>query len=183
MFFSASIYSIASVLTNFYGRRFSPLPPKVILWGFVGCDIVATVLQIAGAALVGTAYSNRKDPTDYNTILFSGLCVQVVSFAMFLIVLAWILIKSRSSAQRVGRGFLVAFVVAALAVYLRTCFRLAETAQGLESNLATREVYFGCLEFAPMVVAVALLMYGHPGRWLKGVSMVKVGNLPSSSTC
>ncbi|KAK6001352.1 hypothetical protein QM012_002683 [Aureobasidium pullulans] len=48
VFFSASIYSIASVLTNLYGRRFSPLPPKLILWGFVGCDIVATVLQITG---------------------------------------------------------------------------------------------------------------------------------------
>ncbi|KAH0394667.1 RTA1 like protein, partial [Aureobasidium melanogenum] len=74
VFFSASIYSIASVLTNFYGRGFAPLPPKLILWGFVGCDVVATVLQIVGAALVGTAYSDRKDPTDYNTILFSGLC-------------------------------------------------------------------------------------------------------------
>lgn len=149
----------------------------------MGCDIVATVLQIAGAALVGTAYSNRKDPTDYNTILFSGLCVQVVSFALFLIVLVCILVKARSSVHRVGRGFLVAFVVAALAVYLRTCFRLAETAQGLESDLATHEVYFGCLEFAPMVVAVALLMYGHPGRWLKGVSMVKVAGSPSLSSC
>lgn len=179
VFFSASIYSIASVLTNFYGRRYTPLPPKLILWGFVSCDIVATILQIAGAALVGTAYSNREDPTDYNTILFSGLCVQVVSFALFLIVLVCILVKARSSIHSVSRRFLVAFVVAALAVYLRTCFRLAETAQGLESDLANQEVYFGCLEFAPMVVAVGLLIYAHPGRWLKGVSMVKVTDSPA----
>ncbi|KAH0166673.1 RTA1 like protein, partial [Aureobasidium melanogenum] len=183
VFFSASIYSIASVLTNFYGRGFAPLPPKLMLWGFVGCDVVATVLQIVGAALVGTAYSDRKDPTNYNTILFSGLCFQVFSFALFLIVLVWILVKARSSVHSVSCRFLVPFVVAALAVYLRTCFRLAETAQGLESDLATREVYFGCLEFVPMVMAVFLLMYGHPGRWLKGVSMVKVADSPSLSSC
>ncbi|KAG9654360.1 RTA1 like protein, partial [Aureobasidium melanogenum] len=183
VFFSASIYSIASVLTNFYGRRCAPLPPRLILWGFLGCDVIATVLQIVGAALVGTAYSNREDPTDYNTILFSGLCFQVFSFALFLIVLVCILVKSRSSVHSVSRRFLVAFVVAALAVYLRTCFRLAETAQGLESELAMKEVYFGCLEFAPMVVAVFLLMYGHPGRWLRGVGMVKVADSPSLSSC
>ncbi|KAI4752693.1 hypothetical protein E4T52_15122 [Aureobasidium sp. EXF-3400] len=33
VFSSASIYSITSVLTNFYGRQSAPLSPKLILWG------------------------------------------------------------------------------------------------------------------------------------------------------
>ena len=34
------------------------------------------------------------------------------------------------------------------------------------STLSTREVYFGCLEFLPIVVAVYIFVWFHPGRWL-----------------
>ena len=39
----------------------------------------------------------------------------------------------------------MALVIATLAVYLRTRFRLAETAEGLMQELSTHEVFFGCL--------------------------------------
>lgn len=142
------------------------MPPKLILWIFIVCDAIATIVQIAGAALVGVAYSNRKDPTTPNNILLAGLAFQVFSFAMFLIVLFWTLIKARKSPAKISTSFIVALVVATLAVYLRTCFRLAETAEGLMESLSTHEAYFGCLEFAPIVVAVYLFTYWHPGRWL-----------------
>ncbi|THX32727.1 RTA1 like protein [Aureobasidium pullulans] len=180
--FSASIYTIASTLTNFYGREHAPLSPKLILWGFVGCDVVATLLQVAGAALVGTSYSNGNGNQEtYNHILLAGLAFQVFSFAVFLIVFIWILLKARSSPRKVSPAFTASVFVAALAVYLRTCFRLAETAEGLLQNLSSHEVYFGCLEFAPMIVAVYLLMYGHPGRWLSGASMAKPALSPIMS--
>lgn len=167
VFFSAAIYAIASVLINTYGREYSPIPPKVVLGVFITCDVVATVVQIAGAALIGVAYSNRKDPTTPNNILLAGLAFQVFSFAVFLFVLTWILFKARQSPVKVSHSFLAALVVATLAVYLRTCFRLAETAEGLMQFLSTHEVFFGCLEFVPIVVAVYLFTYWHPGRWLK----------------
>ena len=65
---------------------------------------------------------------------------------------------------RNGKGFYGAFGVAVGLVYLRVCFRLAETAEGLYGGLNTHEVYFGCLEFAPVVLAVWLLGVWHPGR-------------------
>ena len=166
VFFSAGIYTIVNGLIKVYGREYSPLPPKVILWLFISCDVVATIVQVAGAALVGVAYSNQKNPTTFNNILLGGLAFQVFSFAVFLVVLGWVLWKARSSPARVDRGFLIAVVVATLAVYLRTCFRLAETAEGLMQNLSTHEAFFGCLEFAPIVIAVFLFTYWHPGRWL-----------------
>ncbi|KAI5361882.1 Putative RTA-like protein [Septoria linicola] len=167
VFFSAAIYTIVSVMISFYGREFAPLPPKVVLGVFVACDVVATVVQIAGAALVGVAYSNERDPTTPNNILLAGLAFQVFSFAVFLGVLGWTLVKARRSPERISRGFVVGVVVATLAVYLRTLFRLAETAEGLMEKLSTHEVFFGCLEFAPIVVAVFIFTYWHPGRWLK----------------
>jgi hypothetical protein len=37
-------------------------------------------------------------------------------------------------------------------------------------SLSTHEVFFGCLEFAPVVVVVAvfILVIWHPGKWLRG---------------
>lgn len=159
------------MINRVYGREYAPMPPKLILWIFIVCDVVATIVQIAGAALIGVAYSNRKDPTTPNNILLAGLSFQVFSFAIFLIVLFWTLIKARKSSATISRSFIVALVIAALAVYLRTCFRLAETAEGLMESLSTHEVYFGCLEFAPIVVAVYLFTYWHPGRWLPTTSL------------
>jgi len=57
-----------------------------------------------------------------------------------------------------------AFAVVTLLVYLRTTFRLAETAEGLYGKLQTNEVYFACLEFAPIALAVLLFAVWHPGR-------------------
>ena len=167
VFFSAAIYAIVSVLINTYGREYSPIPPKVVLGVFITCDVIATIVQIAGAALIGVAYSNRKDPTTPNNILLAGLAFQVFSFALFLCVLSWVLLRARQSPVRVSHSFLVALIVATLAVYLRTCFRLAETAEGLMQFLSTHEVFFSCLEFVPILVAVYLFTYWHPGRWLK----------------
>ncbi|PPJ56726.1 hypothetical protein CBER1_08664 [Cercospora berteroae] len=165
--FSAAIYTIVSVMINIYGREFAPLPPKAVLGIFITCDVVATIVQVAGAALVGVAYSNQRDPTTPNNILLAGLAFQVFSFAVFLVILAWTLVKARKSPERIDIGFVVGLVIATLAVYLRTVFRLAETAEGLMATLSTHEVYFGCLEFAPIVVAVFVFTYWHPGRWLK----------------
>jgi hypothetical protein len=170
VFFSAAIYSLASVVITIYGREYAPMPPKLVLWIFIVCDVVATIVQIAGAALVGVAYSNQDDPTTPNNILLAGLAFQVFSFAVFLVVLFWTLVKARKSPASISRSFVVALVVATLAVYLRTCFRLAETAEGLLAALSSHEVYFGCLEFAPVIVAVYMLVYWHPGRWLPGSS-------------
>ncbi|KAK5674189.1 hypothetical protein LTS10_013086 [Elasticomyces elasticus] len=176
VFFSAAIYTLVSVLINAYGKEHAPLPPKVVLGVFITFDIVATLIQIAGAALVGVAYSNQKDPTTPSNVLLAGLSIQVASFAVFLVVLAWTLFRTKRSPVSVSWVFFTTLIVATLAVYLWTCFRLAEGAEGLMEELSTHEVYFGCLEFAPVVVAIYLLAYGHPGRFCgHGNSVIKPG--------
>ena len=166
VFFSAAIYTILTVMINRVGHQYAPLPPKLILWIFIVCDVVATIVQIAGAALVGSAYSNQKDPTIPNNILLAGLAFQVFSFAMFILCLIIFLWRSRKVTTSALKTFSAAVFVATIAVYLRTCFRLAETAEGLMENLSTHEVFFGCLEFLPIVVAVYIFVPWHPGRWL-----------------
>lgn len=166
VFFSAAIYTILTILINRTKREYAPLPPKVVLWVFITCDIIATIIQVAGAALIGVAESNSRDPTTANNILLAGLAFQVFSFFLFCVCLGVCLYRARKVVVSSLKAFTAALCAATILVYVRTCFRLSETAAGLRSSLATREVYFGCLEFAPMVIAVFLLAAWHPGRWL-----------------
>jgi hypothetical protein len=166
VFFSAAIYTIITIMINRVGREYAPLPPKVILGFFITFDVVATVIQIVGSALIGVAYSNNKNPNTPNNILLGGLAFQVFSFAIFVLCLSVFQWKSRKVTSSAFKSFSSALFVATLMVYLRTCFRLAETSQGLHHYLSSHEVFFGCLEFAPVVVAVYIFLYWHPGRWL-----------------
>ncbi len=166
VFYSAAIYTLITAMINRVGREYAPLPPKVILWTFIACDIIATTIQITGAGLIGSAYSNGNDPNTPNNILLAGLAFQVFSFAAFILCLILFLVRSRKATSRAFKIFSAAVFAATLAVYLRTCVRLAETAEGLLEFLSTHEVIFGCLEFVPILIAVYLFIYWHPGRWL-----------------
>lgn len=165
VFFAAAIYTVLSLLINTTGRRYAPIPPKLILWVFITCDVVATVVQILGAALIGVAESNHKDPTTPNNILLAGLAFQAFTFLVFILLFGWFVMRARGVMFKVvSKWFYASFCLAVVLMYLRVCFRLAETAQGLYGELNTHEVYFGCLEFMPVVVAVWLLAVWHPGR-------------------
>ncbi|KAF2735784.1 RTA1-domain-containing protein [Polyplosphaeria fusca] len=177
VFFAAGIYTVLSILIlrtgNNTSNKFSPLPPKVIVWVFVTCDVVATGVQVAGAALIGVAESNRRDATTPNDILLAGLAFQAFTFAVFIVLFAAFVVRARKVLFGVvGVGFVSAFAAAVVLVYVRVCFRLAETAEGLFGALNTHEVFFGCLEFAPVVAAIWVLGIWHPGRCIAG----QVGN-------
>ncbi|KAI8658750.1 GH18 domain-containing protein [Fusarium keratoplasticum] len=167
VFLAAGVYTILSALIPRLGRRYSFLPPKAILWFFITSDVIATVVQITGAALIGVRQSNRDDPTDANNILLGGLAYQVFSLGVFVILTASFLFRSRQEIRTRGRtltSFCAAFAVATILIYLRTCFRLAETAEGLGGHLYSNEIYFACLEFAPVALAVLLFAIWYPGR-------------------
>lgn len=61
-------------------------------------------------------------------------------------------------------AYTTALVVSLLLVYLWTIFGLAEKAEGIGVYASSHEPLFGVLEFAPLVVAMALLGWWHPGR-------------------
>jgi hypothetical protein len=166
VFFSAAIYTVISVMINRMGREYAPIPPKVILGTFITCDVVATIMQVAGAAMIGVAESNRKDPNLANHILTAGLAFQVSDFVIFIAILAAFLLKVRKVASPAFNQFSVAVIIATFAIYLRTCFRLAETAEGVLSYASTHEALYSCLELLPIVLAVYIFLWYHPGRWL-----------------
>ncbi|KAH7080128.1 RTA1 like protein-domain-containing protein [Paraphoma chrysanthemicola] len=178
VFFAAAIYTVLSILITVTGRRYAPIKPKLILYIFITCDVIATIVQILGAALIGVASSNRKDTTTPNNILLGGLAFQAFTFLIFIILFAIFVFKARSELFRhVSKAFYASFAAAVLLFYLRVCFRLSETSEGLFGKLNTHEVYFGTLEFMPVVLAVWLLAAWHPGRCVPKVAADRVGDM------
>ena len=165
VFLAAGIYTILSALIPRLGSQYSFLPPKIILWFFIVSDVIATGVQVTGAALIGVRESNREDPTTANNILLGGLAYQVFSLGVFVILTCSIFYRARREIHGSGlTSFVSAFGVVTIMVYLRTCFRLSETAEGLDGKLFHHEIYFACLEFAPVALAVLLFAIWYPGR-------------------
>jgi hypothetical protein len=48
-------------------------------------------------------------------------------------------------------------------IILRAVYRVIELAQGWRGYLITHEVYFYCLDTAPMIICMAVWVLGHPG--------------------
>ena len=189
VFISASVYVCLSKLITWASRdqagtkerEESWLRPTWILWGFVTCDVFSTIVQITGAAMIGTATSHHKSAVTPNNILLAGLAIQTFAFTVFLVLLgvfrATVAQDMEIHSQVQSKDpFILALGSASLLVYLRTIFRLAETSQGVFGYLSSHEVFFGVLEFTPVVIAVWILAVWHPGRWLPGrrdVAMVE----------
>lgn len=165
VFLAAGVYTVLSALIERVGGRYSVVRPRVILWFFVVSDVIATGVQVTGAALIGVRESNKEDPTTANNILLGGLAYQVFSLTVFVILTASIFVRARHALHSLGLvTFSAAFGVVTVLIYLRTCFRLAETAEGLGGRLSTHEAYFACLEFAPVAAAVLVFAVWFPGR-------------------
>ena len=161
------------------------LRTKLLLWIFITADVVTSIIQVAGAAMIGVAESNGRSPTTANDILLAGLAVQTCAFVAFQILyakLAFLLIRDAKARIHVKgkQPLLLAIGAASILVLLRTVFRLAETSEGVFGYASSREVFFGCLEFAPIVVAVWLLAIWHPVRSLRETDPSAPGPMTTS---
>ena len=89
---------------------------------------------------------------------------------MYLVLLALFMVRTKEAVKMYPglKGFVWAVMGASLLVWARTIFRLGETAEGVLGFASTREVFFGVLEFAPIVLAVLVLAWWHPGRCVEG---------------
>ena len=64
--------------------------------------------------------------------------------------------------------FCVALGIATLAIFIRSCFRVAELSQGFHGPLANQEVTYMILEGAMIVIATTALTACHPGLAFAG---------------
>ena len=162
------------------------LPARSLPWVFGSCDVLATAVQIFGVTMLAGARMHARDATVPTAVLLGGLAMQALSFLAFLVLhVARLCRAPRAVWKTVDKRFHAAFVVATLLVYLRTCFRLAEAAEALalakqaapserDIGLSRHEVFFAGLEFAPVLIAVALLAVWHPGKHLSAAPLAPI---------
>lgn len=139
--------------------------PKILIAAMIVSDVVTTIIQVVGAALIGVAESARFGngsasitSSQANDILLAGLAMQTASFLAFLILLGLCIWRSHRTftAAHLPKQFSLLLFLASLLVFLRTTFRLAETAQGVFGFASTHEALFGTLEYLPVILAVGI---------------------------
>ena len=174
---------------------------------FVGCDILALVLQAIGGGMAATAKDRKGSRTGVD-IMIAGLISQVITMTLFLALWADFVLRTRRAkiSGRFSRiqpqlyeemrssrdfGFFQwSLLAAAILIFVRCIYRVAELWDGFSGKLANEETNFMIFEGPMIFFAVAALTVFHPGRvfgdlWVpagKGArSMGKLGEDEASS--
>jgi RTA1 like protein len=82
-FFTACIYLCLSRVITVIGSEHSRLHPRTYTKVFIGCDLLALILQAVGGALASTAKDHAHSKTGTN-VMIAGLVSQVISIFLFL---------------------------------------------------------------------------------------------------
>ncbi|KAI2786374.1 Efflux pump himE [Penicillium oxalicum] len=175
-FISAVIYICFYRVTMIYGHSLFGLKPRILAIIFICCDVICLILQAAGGAIAslsnGTSKEARAQGDMGINIMIAGLAFQVVSLLVFLSCAAyylWAVHRKNPGlgASTVNRGlwraFLASLAVAAIAIFVRSVYRVAELREGFQGKLAGDEVLFMILEGAMIVITTAALTVFHPG--------------------
>jgi len=161
--FSAAVYLALSSGIRSCSVKLVPLRARTVVIVFFVIDVLTTILQVAGAALIGTAESarvqNKKSfiaPDQANDILLAGLAIQTASFFIFFLVLSKALYTSAksSASDALSTRFSLVISITSFLIFLRTTYRLAETAQGIFGTASSSETLFATHEYLPIILAV-----------------------------
>ncbi|KAH8878745.1 hypothetical protein GQ53DRAFT_850046 [Thozetella sp. PMI_491] len=138
---------------------------------FVALDIVALIIQLAGAALAATSKGQNTVWTGLHTYM-AGVGIQQLFIIIFCVFALRLSQKARQTLvgqeRRSAVWLLGAVFIALLLITLRICFRLVEYSQGLKSTIPTQEAYQYTLDSLPMLAALYLFNLIHPGRIIRG---------------
>lgn len=204
---TAGIYLSFGRVIVAIGAENSRLKHKMYTYIFVGCDLLALVLQAIGGGMAATAKDSQGSRKGVD-IMIAGLISQVITMTLFLTLWADFAIRVRRAKisgsllpsqpplyehLRSTKNFTFfqwSLLVATVLIYIRCIYRVAELWDGFSGDLANHEATFMIFEGPMIILAVAMLTVFHPGRvffdlWVpagKGVrSMGKLAEDQSSS--
>ncbi|KAL3959860.1 hypothetical protein ACCO45_004977 [Purpureocillium lilacinum] len=197
-FFSAAIYLTLSAIIVIYVPERARFRPQTYTYIFITFDLIALVLQAAGAAsrppLEPILPRNRAASTPW----LPESPWQVVSLALFgfLALDYWVRVTRRDPSvhemnpmfeqlrrRRVFQPFfLVAIFLAGIFIFVRSVFRCVELSDGFDSALANDEVTFMVLEGTMIILACVLMTVFHPGLIIgaEGWSIARRKRAPKS---
>ncbi|CAP68111.1 uncharacterized protein PODANS_1_19750 [Podospora anserina S mat+] len=180
-FLAAGIYTCLAKVVSVYGEESSRLPAGWYTRIFIPCDVVSLVLQASGGGIA--AASDDIDLLNMgNNIMIAGLSFQVFILAVFLAVSGEFLLRVRNRkktygpdagfeqaepAKSIRQGFMfkaimIALAVSTVAIFWRSCFRVAELSEGWNGPLMAREDLFIAFESVMILIAVVVMNVFNP---------------------
>ncbi|KAF2744444.1 RTA1-domain-containing protein [Sporormia fimetaria CBS 119925] len=178
---TAGIYLCLARVIVVNGAENSRLKPKLYTYVFVGFDVLSLVLQSIGGAMAATGKDAAASRLGTN-VMIAGLISQVVSMVMFFTVWGNFVLHMRKAKKegslrrmqpslyekvrgtKMFTGFQWSLFVAAVLIFIRCVYRVAELWEGFSGHLANDEVTFMIFEGPMILVAVTAMTVFHPGR-------------------
>ncbi|BGP14631.1 hypothetical protein JCM10213_002201 [Rhodosporidiobolus nylandii] len=165
------------------------LPISLVVKLFVWSDVVTFLMQAAGGGLSAT---DGKGAEIGPKIALIGLVIQLVSFALFTLLLIVFALRVRSRFPHLDSsspGFSFAafnpfstrlvvdwrilfyvMLLTCVGIMVRCVFRAIEYAQGYSGYLVTHEVYFYLLDALPLFLSMFLYAWLWPTRVIDGAA-------------
>ncbi|KAG2348967.1 RTA1-domain-containing protein [Suillus weaverae] len=154
------------------------LPVRWLTLIFVLSDVTTFVIQAVGASMTtSTVYNSALTGLH---VFLAGLVLQLASFIFFCVVYARFLYKVRAEEQAMWmrdskqhwnsdwRTLAAATAVSCITILIRSCYRVAEIAQGFHGSLGSSEEAFYLGDTLPLLVAIVIYVPFWPGRFITG---------------
>ncbi|EHK48941.1 hypothetical protein TRIATDRAFT_17965, partial [Trichoderma atroviride IMI 206040] len=159
-FLSSSLYLGISTLQRHYkSARLARISPRLFASLFILGDFICLCFIGCGGSLAAIFDTN---PIGVD-LMIAGLATQVLFTAIFCLLLVIVCFKiHKQLAEDKRLGYIVGAAVAAVCLFIRSCWRVAELNGGFNGPLSSKEGIFIALDSVPMILMSVLLTVIHP---------------------
>ncbi|KAF7157604.1 hypothetical protein CNMCM5623_001978 [Aspergillus felis] len=179
VFVCASLYMLLGKLEASSADGSAKKPANFLLrgsgrwlpWTFLTLDILAVLTQGSGSGIASSGSWKGSSKDTGIGVLIGGLVLQVVTFAAYLVIMVWFHWRATVEGYQLPHGaqmVMKGVYIAGSLIMLRSIYRVFEFAFGIDSYTFTHEWPLYALEAVPMFVALLVLAWFHPARWLAG---------------
>ncbi|KAJ7325883.1 RTA1 like protein-domain-containing protein [Mycena albidolilacea] len=166
---AANFLTLGKVI-DVLGSRYSRVPPKIYSMVFLGCDLVALVVQAVGGALASIAVGKKKNPDN------------LVSITVYVCLAAEFIVRYTANRPVPSRGdtsttrgvltprrklLLVAIALNTLCLFARAIYRTIKLKNGFSGSIISTQWLFNVFDGAMIALAIFIVNFGHPGLLLQ----------------
>ncbi|KAH7372151.1 putative sphingoid long-chain base transporter RSB1 [Cadophora sp. MPI-SDFR-AT-0126] len=180
-FIAGGIYLCLRRIVYAFGPENSRIAPETYTRFFIPCDLLSLLLQAAGGGIASSASHQHKSTKVGDHIMVAGLAFQVLTLLIFMVLCGDFAIRTRRRYKSLGeaafdqnhhfvtlrhskkfKGFLAALTLAAICIFWRSVYRVAELAEGWTGSLIKRQWLFVGFEGVMVIVACLALNFFNP---------------------
>jgi hypothetical protein len=168
VFFTAALFVMLAQLSIQRGAHYSLIPPRLYLYIFCTCDVIALLIQAAGAAIASHEFDTQGDPEKGTHVVVAGLGFQLAAMTVFFACFLGFIARSfRQTWPRHEVVLVGSMLLSFVSLYIRCVYRTVQLAEGWLGYLSTHERFFLALDAALMVVCVGIFVPFNPGTLLR----------------